>query len=100
VTAGLGNCKYVCIQTKNEISDRRGFGGVSILYRCVIFCRENNKIIARRIEIVDANTKQYRRYNAVGRQLTVRLISPADNTNAVAHYLASVNISMSTRYAI
>jgi len=40
---------------------------------------------------VDANTRQYRRYNDVGRQLTVRLIPPSDNTNPVAHFLASVN---------
>jgi len=47
--------------------------------------------MARRFEIVDTNTRQYRRYNAVGRQLTVRLILPSDNTNPVANYLASVN---------
>ena len=40
---------------------------------------------------MDANTRQYRRYNDVGRQLTVRLIPPSDNTNPVAHFLASVN---------
>jgi len=47
--------------------------------------------MARRFEIVDANTRQYRRYNAVGRQLTVRLIPSSDNTNPVANFLASVN---------
>jgi len=47
--------------------------------------------MARRFEILDTNTRQYRRYNAVGRQLTVRLIPPSDNTNPVAHFLASVN---------
>ena len=31
------------------------------------------------------------RINAVGRQLTVRLISPSRNTNPVANFLASVN---------
>jgi len=45
----------------------------------------------RRFEIVDVNTRQYRRYNAVGRQLTVRLIPPSDNSDPVAHFLASVN---------
>ena len=30
--------------------------------------------MARRFEIVDADTRQYRRYNAVERQLTVCLI--------------------------
>jgi len=46
--------------------------------------------MARRFEIVDANTRQYRRYNAVGRQLAVRLI-PSDHSNPVAYFLASVN---------
>ena len=47
--------------------------------------------MARRFEVVDTNTRQYRRYNAVGRQLAVRLIHLSDNTNPVAHCLASVN---------
>jgi len=51
----------------------------------------DKKIMARRFEIVDANTRQYRRYNAVGRQFTVLLIPPSHNTNPVAHFLASVN---------
>ena len=49
------------------------------------------EIMARSLEIVDTNTREYRRYNAVGRHLTVRLIPPSDNTNLVAHFLASVN---------
>jgi len=49
------------------------------------------EIMARRLVIVDTKTRQYRRYNAEGRQLTVRLISPSDSTNLVAHFLASVN---------
>jgi len=52
---------------------------------------EEREIMARRFEIVESTTRQYRRYNAVGRQLTVRLIPPSDNTNPVAHFLASVN---------
>jgi len=52
--------------------------------------------MARRFEIVDANTREYSRYSTIGRQLTVRLITPSDNTNPVAHFLSSV----STRYAI
>jgi len=40
---------------------------------------------------MNTNTGQYRRYNAVGRQLTVRLIPPSDNSDPVAHFLASVN---------
>ena len=63
---------------------------MSNLNNCVSYCRER-KIIARRFEIVDANTREYRRYNAVRRQSTVRLIHPSDNTNPVAHFLASVN---------
>jgi len=47
--------------------------------------------MASRFEIMDTNTRQYSRYNAVGRQLTVRLIPPSDITNPVAHFLASVN---------
>jgi len=47
--------------------------------------------MARRLEIFDTITRQFRRYNAVGRQLTVRLIPLPDNTNPVTHLLASVN---------
>jgi len=47
--------------------------------------------MARRFEIVDTNTRQYRRFNAIGRQLTVRLRPPSDNTNPVSYFLASVN---------
>jgi len=47
--------------------------------------------MARRFENVDTNTRKYRRNNAVGRQLTVRLIPPSDSTNPVVHFLASVN---------
>jgi len=44
-----------------------------------------------RFEIMDANMRQYRRYNAVGRQPTAPFIPPSDNTNPVAHFQASVN---------
>ena len=47
--------------------------------------------MARRFEIMDTITRQYRRYNAVGRQLTVRLIPPSDNRIPVALFLPSVN---------
>ena len=47
--------------------------------------------MARRFEIVDTNARQYRRYNAVRIQLTVRLIPRLDSTNPVVHFLASVN---------
>ena len=39
---------------------------------------------------MDTNTRQYRRYNAVGRQITVRLILPLENSDPVAHFIASV----------
>ena len=47
--------------------------------------------MARRFEILDMNTRQYRRYNAVERQLTILLIPPSDNSDPVTHFLASVN---------
>ena len=47
--------------------------------------------MARRLEIDDTISRQYRRYNAVGTQLTVRLLPPADNSDPVGHFLASVN---------
>jgi hypothetical protein len=46
--------------------------------------------MARRFDILDRNTRQYRRYNAVGRQLTVRLNPPSDASDPVSHFLASV----------
>jgi len=47
--------------------------------------------MARRIEIEDTIKRQYRWYNAVGTQLTVRSLPPADNSDPVVHFLASVN---------
>jgi len=47
--------------------------------------------MARRFEIDVKIKRQYRRYNAVGTQLTVRLLSPAGNSDPVGHFLASVN---------
>jgi len=47
--------------------------------------------MARRFEIDDTIRRQYRRYNAVGTQLTVRLLPPSDNSDPVGHFLASVN---------
>jgi len=52
---------------------------------------ERIKIMASGFEIMDTNTRQYRRYNAVGIQLIVLLIPPSDNSNPVAHFLPSVN---------
>jgi len=47
--------------------------------------------MARRFDILERNTRQYRRYNAVGRQITARLIPPSENSDPVTHFLASVN---------
>jgi len=47
--------------------------------------------MARRFEIDDMVRRQYRRYNAVGTQNTARLLPPADNSDPVGHFLASVN---------
>jgi len=47
--------------------------------------------MARRFDILDRNTRQFRRYNAVERKTTARLIPPSDNSDHVTHFLASVN---------
>ena len=47
--------------------------------------------MARRFDILDRNTRQYRRYNAVGRQIKARLITPSDNSDPVTHFIGSVN---------
>jgi len=47
--------------------------------------------MARRFDIQDRNTRQYRGYNSVGRQITASLIPPSDNSDPVTHFLASVN---------
>jgi len=57
----------------------------------VVYLIVEKKTIARRFEIMEANTRQYRPYNAVGRQVAVRLIPLSDNSNLIAHFLASVN---------
>ena len=44
----------------------------------------------RRFEIEGEITRQYRRFNAVGTQLTVRLQPPPAEKNPVSHFLASV----------
>jgi hypothetical protein len=46
----------------------------------------------RHFNILSKRTKEYRRFNAVGTQLTVRLNPPTDNdTNPMTHFLTSVN---------
>jgi len=47
--------------------------------------------MAHRFEIDDTIGRQYRRYNAVGTQLTVRLLPAADKIDPVGHFLDSVN---------
>ena len=47
--------------------------------------------MARRFEMDDTIRRQYRRYNAVGTQLTVRLLPSSDNSDPVGHFLSSVN---------
>ena len=44
-----------------------------------------------RFKIEGEITRQYRRFNAVGTQLTVRLLPPPDEENPVSHFLASEN---------
>jgi len=45
--------------------------------------------MTRKFEIDNTIKRQYRRYNAVGTHLTVRLLPPADNSDPVGHTLAS-----------
>ena len=47
--------------------------------------------MTRRFETDDTNRRQYRRYNAAGTQLTMRLLPPADISDPVGHFLASMN---------
>ena len=47
--------------------------------------------MAHRFDIDDTITGQYRRYNAVGTQINVRLLPPSNNVDPVNHFLASVN---------
>jgi len=47
--------------------------------------------MAHRFEIDDTVREQYRRYNAVGTQITRRLLRPANNSDTVGYFLASVN---------
>jgi hypothetical protein len=48
--------------------------------------------MSHRFQIVRKIRREYRRFNIVGRQLTVRLNPPTEPVaNPVEHYLASVN---------
>jgi len=53
--------------------------------------REKKKSLCRKFEKMDTNTREWRQYNAVGKQITVRLIPLSDNSEPVAYFLASVN---------
>ena len=45
----------------------------------------------RRFKIEGEITRQYRLFNALRTQLTVRLLPPPDEENPVSHFLASMN---------
>jgi len=47
--------------------------------------------MAHRFEIDGIITRQCRRFNAVGTQITVRLLPPSNNVDPVTHFLTSVN---------
>jgi len=47
--------------------------------------------MVRSFEIDGKITRQYRRFNAVGTEVTVRLLPPSNNVDPVTHFLASVN---------
>ena len=47
--------------------------------------------MARRFEIEDTITRQYRRFGATGTQIVFRLLPPYDPTDTVSHFLASLN---------
>jgi len=47
--------------------------------------------MARRFKSDGTITRQYRRFNAVGTQITVRLLPPLNNVDPVTYFLASVN---------
>jgi len=47
--------------------------------------------MARRFEIEDTITRQYRRFCATGTQIVVRLLPPSDATDPVSNFLASLN---------
>ena len=60
-------------------------------YMCIFRRERERKNVASRFDILDRNMRQYRRYNAVGRQITARLISPSDNSDPITYFLGSVN---------
>jgi len=53
--------------------------------------------MTKRFTVDGENTRLYRRFNAVGKQLTVRLLHTSDGLDPVSHFLDSVNV-LSTHY--
>ena len=47
--------------------------------------------MARRFDIEDTITRQYRRFNAMGTQLVIHLLPPFNATDPVNNFLASLN---------
>ena len=47
--------------------------------------------MTHRFQIGGKITTHYRRFNAVGTQLTVHLIPPSDDIDPLSHFLVSVN---------
>jgi len=47
--------------------------------------------MARKFQIDGTITRQYRRFNALGTQLTERLLPPSNNVDPVNHFVTSVN---------
>jgi len=47
--------------------------------------------MARKFETDDTVTRQYRRFNAKGTQLTVRLLPHSDDSDPETYFLAGVN---------
>jgi len=58
--------------------------------KIVVYFIVEKKIVASRFERMDVNTRLYRRYNAVGRQITLHLIPSSDKTKREAYFQASV----------
>jgi hypothetical protein len=53
---------------------------------------QNKKECITRFSIDDEITRQYRRFNATGTQLTVRLLPPHnDDDDPMSHFVASMN---------
>jgi hypothetical protein len=56
-----------------------------------ILSLEEHELAPPNFTIDDEINRQYRRFNTMGTQLTVRLLPPSDDTDPVTHFLTSVN---------